>query len=196
MNGRFVLAAENNGSLFGTLWPALHSGLSAPVRRSTFVAPAIGDDRREWNGEDIRARCLVSSGIFRAGKTEFVDFGTVGSCERTDLGQGRGTRTWNHDGGSGSRTSPVLAVASSAGDLPRDPRGAAQPANEASPNAVPPYQFVRTGRQILRPGEEKAIASDMGAQPAGDFAGAGSKNVSGTRGFSAAARFLNLLSRP
>src|ERR1017187_1837520 len=80
-------AGEKNGPLFGTLWPTLHPRFSAPVRRRACVAPAVGDDRGEWNGKDYRSRCTVLAGVFRTGKVEFVDFGTVGSRQRADVRQ-------------------------------------------------------------------------------------------------------------
>src|SRR5437016_2831013 len=95
--------AENNGSIFDTLRPTLNPRLSAPVRCSAVLASAVGDDRREWNRKDFHARCAVSFGLIRAGKTEFGDFGLVGSGKRTHVRQGRRTRAWNRDGSSRSR---------------------------------------------------------------------------------------------
>src|ERR1035438_2028801 len=92
-------------------------------------------------------------------------------------------------------TTLFRSVASSAGDRSRDPRGDAQPEEEDLCRPVPAYYRVRNEHQVLRSGKEKATAPDLGTQPAGNCFVAGSEDVSGTRGFPAAPRFINVLSR-
>jgi hypothetical protein len=85
-----------NGPILDTLRPTLYLRLSALARRSLVVAPVVGNDRRQWNGKDIRARRVISTGIFRAGKTSSCHLGTGGHRKCPDLRPSRGARPGYH----------------------------------------------------------------------------------------------------